>query len=424
MRHHDVMSNRPSRHRGVILPVASVACLAGFVVWLTFDISRSGLGNGSQIAGIVSMYVTIAAFLVAVPAAIASGRNPDTGKMPTTDELDSAAEALAMAVRGNLETEERVRRIHDPFPLPVRWRAAPAVLMDHWQSIHGSAGKHDAIHLAGSGDDISELFLKLPSRRLVVLGRAGAGKTIVVSRFVLALLDRRAADGTLPVPVPLSAGSWDPAVPLRSWAASQLAQDHPFLGQRDEQGVMLGQRMLGTRHVMLVLDGFDEIGAEQQPEAIKQINAALGRGDWLLVTSRHEEYAAAVEKSDVITSAAVIQLRDLAAADVAAYLPLTTRKEQQGTTRTKWQPAVTRLLRPGGSAAATALRAVLVTPLMVALARVAYSDTQADPADLVADPPGSRSLVHPGNPGGSETWEDSGPWWHRRSIRMSCVNAR
>ena len=33
-------------------------------------------------------------------------------------------------------------------------------------------------------------------------------------------------------------------------------------------------------------------------------------------------------------------------------------------------------------------------------------------------------LGHPGNLGGHETWEDAGSWRHRRSIPMSCVNAR
>jgi hypothetical protein len=33
-------------------------------------------------------------------------------------------------------------------------------------------------------------------------------------------------------------------------------------------------------------------------------------------------------------------------------------------------------------------------------------------------------LGHPGNLGGHETWEDARSWRHRRSIRMSCANAR
>ena len=33
-------------------------------------------------------------------------------------------------------------------------------------------------------------------------------------------------------------------------------------------------------------------------------------------------------------------------------------------------------------------------------------------------------LGHPGNLGGSDSWEDAGSWPHRRSTRMSCANAR
>jgi hypothetical protein len=34
------------------------------------------------------------------------------------------------------------------------------------------------------------------------------------------------------------------------------------------------------------------------------------------------------------------------------------------------------------------------------------------------------ALGHPGNLGGSDSWEDAGSWRHRRSTRMSCANAR
>jgi hypothetical protein len=35
-----------------------------------------------------------------------------------------------------------------------------------------------------------------------------------------------------------------------------------------------------------------------------------------------------------------------------------------------------------------------------------------------------ETVDHPGNLGGSDTWEDAEPWWHRRGTRMSCVIAR
>lgn len=36
----------------------------------------------------------------------------------------------------------------------------------------------------------------------------------------------------------------------------------------------------------------------------------------------------------------------------------------------------------------------------------------------------NAKVDHPGNLGGHETWKDAGSWQHRRSIRMSCANAR
>jgi len=43
---------------------------------------------------------------------------------------------------------------------------------------------------------------------------------------------------------------------------------------------------------------------------------------------------------------------------------------------------------------------------------------------LMAQSGQPHALDHPGNLGGSDTWEDSGPWRHSGSIRRSCVNAQ
>jgi hypothetical protein len=37
---------------------------------------------------------------------------------------------------------------------------------------------------------------------------------------------------------------------------------------------------------------------------------------------------------------------------------------------------------------------------------------------------GNVNMGHPGNLGGSETWEDAGPWWHSGSILTSCPQLR
>ncbi|MGH8572906.1 MAG: XRE family transcriptional regulator, partial [Gammaproteobacteria bacterium] len=142
----------------------------------------------------------------------------------------------------------------------------------------------------------------------------------------------------------------------------------------------VAEQLLATGRVMPVLDGFDEITSGLRADAIVGINAALRTGDQLLLTSRPAEYAAAVKAGDVLTSAAVVMLTDLTGKEVRSYLPLTTRKAGDGTVGTKWDPV---LKRSYDSAGATELAEVLSTPLMVALARAIFSDTDADPAELL-----------------------------------------
>jgi nucleoside phosphorylase len=297
-------------------------------------------------------------------------------KASPTAQLDTVADTLAMSVRDQWAAEEQIRRVHDPFPLPARWTSAPEALMDHWPVINGARGRAEPVDLSGHGDHIVETFDRVPSRRLVVLGRAGAGKTIITTRFVLTVLADRSSGARRPVPVIFALGSWDPtASTLRDWQIDQLTSTYPILAGRDATGATLAATLLASGRIMAVLDGFDEISAGLRADAIVGINASLRPGEHMLLTSRIEEYAAAVRDADVLTAAAVVRLADLTPQDVADYLPLTTRKPGPGGHANKWTPVLD-LLPP-------ALAAALTTPLMISLARAIYSDTDRDPRELL-----------------------------------------
>ncbi|MBM7864890.1 XRE family transcriptional regulator [Lentzea nigeriaca] len=275
--------------------------------------------------------------------------------------LAEAAETLKVAIESRWRREEEQRQIHDPVPLPVRWDGAPPELRDSWLNIGGEAD------LGGRLDQIVEVYRKVGSRRLVVLGRAGSGKTVLTTRFVLDLL--KARDVTDPVPVIFSLGSWHPErVGLRDWMAEQLIRDHPFLGAPGPSGGTVAAALVDAQRVLPVLDGFDEIAAGLHRPALNALNTTTLP---LLLTSRVDEYRDAVEGTDVLTSAAAVVLADLTCDDLADYLPRTTRKKV-------WAPVLDEV-RGGG-----ALAKVLTTPLMVALARRIYSDTpDHDPAELL-----------------------------------------
>lgn len=124
--------------------------------------------------------------------------------------LDDAANQLATAVGAQWRREEERRRVRDPFPLPVRWHHAPEALMDHPANVHRvpAGTTPEPLDLTGELDRIVEIYQLIPSGRLVILGQAGSGKTILALRFVVDLLGARAT--TDPVPVIFSLGSWNP----------------------------------------------------------------------------------------------------------------------------------------------------------------------------------------------------------------------
>jgi hypothetical protein len=355
----------------------TVVCLTAFAIWLVLQLSQGDLDRGDKLASIVSMSVAVVTLPLSVFAIVVTLRQnqPTRAILTLAERLDQMAEALAISVRSQWEAEEQIRRIHDPFPLPARWMVAPENLMDHWQNIRGDPERPDSVPLDGHGDHIVDTFNRVPSGRLVVLGRAGAGKTVLTSRFVLTLLANR----TLPVPVIFSLGSWNPtADSLRDWLADQLITTYPVLAERDSIGVPVAVQLLTTGRILPVLDGFDEISEGLRVDAINAINAGLRPGDRVLLTSRPEEYAAAVHAGDVLTAAAVVCLESLTIDDITTYLPLTTRKLDVHSRQNKWTP-VLHHLRAGPAP----LAEVLSTPLMVTLARAIFSDTDAEPAELL-----------------------------------------
>jgi transcriptional regulator with XRE-family HTH domain len=308
-------------------------------------------------------------------------QRPDKESRPRSAferRLAEAADDLAHAVRASLRREEELRRIQDPFPLPVRWQLAPESVMDHWENICRVLPGESAtpLNLAGRLPEIADVYGRIPSGRLVVLGRAGSGKSVLAARFALDLLRTREGGGS--VPVVFGLGSWNPTTTgFRDWLAGQLVRDHPGLAAPGHDGANLATALVDAGRILPVLDGFDEIAAGLHRAALDALNATTLP---LLVTSRPGEYAT-VAGTDALTAAAAVRLTDLTVADLVDYLPRTTRRDEAGTA---WDPVLAELRDHPERPASVNLRAVLTTPLMVGLARVIYSDPAGgDPAVLL-----------------------------------------
>src|SRR5499425_550190 len=156
--------------------------------------------------------------------------------------LGEVTDRLAIAVGRQWEAEAGVRRLNDPHPLPVCWDGMAAGLVEDlaflaatvssWPGDPPSDPAGWALQpsdLDGSDNELGDvLSRRVPTRRLVVLGEPGAGKTILLVRLILDLLARRSAGG--PVPVLVSLASWNARVQdCHGWLAGRLTNDHPGL---------------------------------------------------------------------------------------------------------------------------------------------------------------------------------------------------
>ncbi|GAU70300.1 transcriptional regulator [Streptomyces sp. NBRC 110611] len=333
----------------------------------------------------VVKWTSVLGFFVALISLLLSltprAQRPAPGLTP---QLDQAAEDLALSVRGQWREEERLRRLHDPFPLAVRWTAAEEAVADHWAGLSGRSATAATVNPDGRLEQVADVFRRIPSGRLVVLGKPGAGKTVLTLRLTLDLLRSRQPQDPVPAIFPLL--SWHPGQQsLHTWMSERLATDYPALGAPAPSGSTWAWELVRAGRLLPVLDGLDEIAEPLRADAMRRLNAALDRDTPVVLTCRTDEYRDTVRAAGVFTAAAVVELQGLSLDDLEDYLPRTARRmPRQGTgaPTTKWQPALEYLREHPDRPAARTVMTVLSTPLMTSLARAAYSDTRADPLDL------------------------------------------
>lgn len=340
-----------------------------------------GTGVAAEWAPGVTVILTVLGFLASTV-----GRDEDS-RDTLTPLLDRTAEELASAVREQWQAEARVRRLQDPEPLPVRWTVVDSPSADHWDNIVGGANKPAPADLAGRLDRIIDVFARIPSRRMVVLGRPGAGKSVLAIRFTLDMLAQRDIGGPVPVIFPMS--TWDPDhESLHEWLRERLTADFTSLGAVTSSGRSLANELLASQRVLPVLDGLDELTGKLCATVIRRLNAELDEDTPVLVTCRTAVYTQTATSYDVLTSALVVELLPLTVVEFGSYLERTARRLSMGTgsaTETVWSSVLKQLQQKPLDPGTLALREVLSTPLMVAMARSVYSDTGHDPAELLQE---------------------------------------
>jgi hypothetical protein len=400
-----------TRRTGLIavLLLAASGAATGLLNWryhLTDATMVLGLAGG--VIGLPGLWLTFA------------GYRDDRRSEDESASLESVVDELAAAVRDQWYDEAARRQLNDPSPLPVRWRAADLDLVTPWaelerlarhgvgwpQPLSGGVWAGAPEELEGGEDELAEVWKKVPTGRLLVLGEPGAGKTMLLVRLVLDLLAAGRRSPGSQVPLLVSVASWDPFTQdLYTWLAGRMVLDFPALGRLAPAGagrendVSIARALLDRGLIMMVLDGLDEIPADARTHALAGINQVILPGQALIVSSRTDDYRTAarppVGGEVTLAGTAGIELCALRPVDVIEYL----RKSAGGPAgERRWVNVAGALAAQAAAAAPDAPLSAITTPLMATLARAIYNPSPGEDATSLPDPdelliPSARSQV-------------------------------
>ncbi|WP_158848613.1 hypothetical protein [Saccharothrix deserti] len=330
--------------RAVLLGLLAVA----FVV-LTVLLAAGDLERGDKLASVSALFVSMVGLGIAI-----AGIAPPAPVV--IRDSASLANDLATTLREQWLDEVAARRVKEPHVLPLTWT-------DGTRTSRLEGPFEDV------SDDLARDYLDIYSRRLLLLGEPGSGKTVVAIVLTLGLL--RARELGDPVPVLLAIASWDPVdEAFDTWLVRTLATEY-YDGRRDVPSALLRDDKL-----IPVLDGLDEMPESDRRTAVKGINAALGRKRPIVLTCRTAEYDDAIRAgAAALRKSATARILPVSGADAVAYLT----EVAPWPPGTSWEP-VFEVLRTGRD---TPVGNALSTPLMVSLARTGYQRCGGDPADLL-----------------------------------------
>lgn len=130
--------------------------------------------------------------------------------------------------------------------------------------------------------------------KLLIVGERGSGKTITLLKFLQRLLEQTTPEQLTRIPVILNLSSWATGEwpRLDAWVLNRLQRDYGVPAS-------IAKTLTFDRHLLLLIEGFDEIDENKQEACMDAIKTFTARGQWVIVTCRPQDQPRMARKLDV-----------------------------------------------------------------------------------------------------------------------------
>ena len=196
---------------------------------------------------------------------------------------------------------------------------------------------------------------------LLILGEPGAGKTTMLLELCRQAIERASVDPTQPIPVVFNLSSWTSGVTLVDWIVGELKNRY-YVSDK------IGKPWVEQDKMLLLLDGLDEVKADQREACVGAINDFREEhGAPVVVCSRVVEYQ---DLAVLLRMGGAVMIQPLSERQVDEYLT------KAGSRLT----AVHQLLKRDQD-----LREFAQTPLILSIMVLAYRDATDDDLQALED---------------------------------------
>ncbi|OGO36601.1 MAG: hypothetical protein A2W35_16395 [Chloroflexi bacterium RBG_16_57_11] len=135
------------------------------------------------------------------------------------------------------------------------------------------------------GTTMHELFDQA-SGALLILGEPGSGKTTMLLKLASQAIKRAQEDSLQPIPVVFNLSSWIPKQSFADWLVDELRAKY-YVPQK------VSRLWVENDELLLLIDGLDEVKAENREACVKAINSYREEHTvQLTICSRRQEYEA------------------------------------------------------------------------------------------------------------------------------------